>query len=319
MNRREILLKGFQRAHLLRMDNPVYWQQFERYIIEAVASDVSGRDITTESIFRPDMGAAAEVRTRQPCIVAGTEEAFHLYRHFGITAEVLKSDGSEAGESEVIFRLNGPVKSILAVERMALELLSRMCGIATTANKLAGMVQNAGSDTMVAATRKTLWGMLDKKAVAMGGGLTHRLNLNDAVLIKDNHLAELEKMGSIHPIRDALEKAMDFADVSAFIEIEVESKEEAVEAAEMMLRIRKRVAPDYPLAIMLDNFSPEGIRAALTLLQRRSLIGNVLIEASGGINEMNIAEYARTGVDAVSLGYITCSPETVDIKQKIIT
>lgn len=319
MNRKDILLKGFQRIHLLSMDNPAYKQQFERFIIESVVSDVSGSDRTTDSIFSADKEAVAQVFAREACVIAGVEEAFHLYRHFGIGAEQLKSDGSEVREGEQIFKLRGPIRSLLYVERMALELIRRMSGIATTTNKLVKTIQDAGCDMMVAATRKTYWGLLDKKAVALGGGLTHRLNLNDAVLIKDNHLAELKKQGSIHPIRDALERSLDFVNVSAFIEIEVTSREEAVEAGEMMLNIRKRVGPDYPLVIMLDNFSPEQIRATLKVLQRRNLLDNVLIEASGGVNDKNIIEYARTGVDMASFGHITCSPKMVDIKQRIIT
>jgi nicotinate-nucleotide pyrophosphorylase (carboxylating) len=166
-----------------------------------------------------------------------------------------------------------------------------------------------GYNTRVAATRKTSLKYLDKKAVFLGGGLTHRFGLWDSILIKDNHLEALKSEGVTGYIETAIAKASEFADKVGFIEIEVTSHEEAVRAARKFndLRLKK------PCVVMLDNMTPTAIEGVIETLRKGGLYDSVLLEASGEITPENIREYARTGIDVVSLGYLTHSARILDM------
>jgi nicotinate-nucleotide pyrophosphorylase (carboxylating) len=177
-----------------------------------------------------------------------------------------------------------------------------MSGIATSTRQLVKKIQRAKLKTRVACTRKTAPGLLyfDKKADLVGGGDTHRLHLDDMILIKDNHIA---MVGSL---QDAVRSAKKRASFSKKIEVEVSSATEALRAAQSGAHI-----------IMLDNFSPEQITKAVTLLKNRKVYGKILLEASGGITKENVVVFASTGVDIVSLGEITNSSEALDISLEI--
>jgi nicotinate-nucleotide pyrophosphorylase (carboxylating) len=164
-------------------------------------------------------------------------------------------------------------------------------------------IKKAGLKTKVACTRKTAPGLLyfDKKAVLVGGGDTHRLHLDDMVLIKDNHIA------IIGSVEKAVKKAKEGCSFSKKIEVEVTSMEDALAAAKAGADI-----------IMLDNFSPDQIKEAVKQLKKAGFLGKILLEASGGITTENILEYASTGVDIVSLGEITDSAKTLDISLEIV-
>jgi nicotinate-nucleotide pyrophosphorylase (carboxylating) len=177
-----------------------------------------------------------------------------------------------------------------------------MSGIATTTRKLVESIKKAGLKTKVACTRKTAPGLLyfDKKAVLIGGGDTHRLHLDDMVLLKDNHIAVA---GSLE---DAIKKVRKGVSFCKRVEVEVTNVEDALAAAKAGAEI-----------IMLDNFSPEQTVRTVKLLKRACFFGKVLLEASGGITSENIMVFASTGVDIVSLGEITDSPKALDLSLKI--
>ncbi|MDH5794394.1 MAG: carboxylating nicotinate-nucleotide diphosphorylase, partial [Candidatus Bathyarchaeota archaeon] len=216
--------------------------------------------------------------------------------------EALASDGEKIKEKQVLIKISGDTRTILSVERTLLNILSRMSGIATTTKKLKEKLQKTGLKTKVACTRKTAPGLLyfDKKAVLIGGGDTHRLHLDDMILIKDNHIA---LAGSV---AKAIKKVRERASFSKKIEVEVARIEDVLAAAKAGVNI-----------IMMDNFSPKQIEKAIKLLKKASFFGNVLLEASGGIKTENIIEFASTGVDIVSLGEITDSTRTLDISLEI--
>jgi nicotinate-nucleotide pyrophosphorylase (carboxylating) len=182
-----------------------------------------------------------------------------------------------------------------------------MSGIATETKHLVDSLRNY--QTRIAATRKTLLRYLDKKAVFLGGGLTHRFGLWDAILIKDNHLETVKKEGKTNYIETALTRASKYLDEVNFIEIEVTSHEEALTAAQIFdaLKLKK------PCVIMLDNMKPALIRETLEALREKNLYDNLLIEASGDITPKNIRKYAKTGVDVVSMGYLTHSMKALDL------
>ncbi len=267
-----------------------------------LAEDVGEGDITTALIVQVGATGEAEVRFKESGVAAGIEESTVLLESLGLETQALFGDGDEVEANQVVMRISGDARTILSVERTLLNLLSRMSGIATATRKLVKMILKAGLKTRIACTRKSAPGLLyfDKKAVLLGGGDTHRLHLDDMVLIKDNHIA---MAGSL---REAVRTAKERASFSKKIEVEVPSAAVAVKAAEAGADI-----------IMLDNFSPKQVQVAMRLLEKAGFLGKVLIEASGGITAETVLAYASTKVDIVSLGEITESPRALDINLKI--
>jgi nicotinate-nucleotide pyrophosphorylase (carboxylating) len=267
-----------------------------------LAEDIGQGDITTALIVPAETTVEAEVISKESGIAAGIEEAKVLLESLNIKAEPLVTDGARVKSKQVLMKISGDARTILSVERTLLNVLSRMSGIATMTRSLIGKLRNSGVKTRVACTRKTAPGLLyfDKKAVQVGGGDTHRLHLDDMILIKDNHIAVA---GSL---KEAVGKAKENASLSKKIEVEVTNIEDVLTAAEADVDI-----------IMLDNFSPKHIEKAVGLLKKKKLYGKALLEASGGITAENILSFSSTGVDIVSLGEITQSARTLDISLEI--
>lgn len=267
-----------------------------------LAEDVGQGDVTTALVVPAETTVEAEVVSEESGIAAGIEEVKILLESLNIKAESLVADGAKVRTKQVLMRISGDARTILSVERTILNVLSRMSGIATMTRNLIGKLRNSGVKTRVACTRKTAPGLLyfDKKAVQVGGGDTHRLHLDDMVLIKDNHIAVA---GSL---KEAVEKAKENASLSKKVEVEVTKIEDVLTAAEAEVDI-----------IMLDNFSPRQIEKAVELLKKKKLYGKALLEASGGITAENILSFSSTGVDIVSLGAITQSAKILDISLEI--
>ncbi|MGD0494671.1 MAG: carboxylating nicotinate-nucleotide diphosphorylase [Candidatus Bathyarchaeia archaeon] len=267
-----------------------------------LAEDIGQGDITTSLIIPADTNVKASVVAKQLGIVAGIEEAKIFLQSLGLEVKASVNDGKEVRPGEALLRISGDARTLLAAERTLVNLLSRMSGIATATRNLVEKLRKAKVKTRVACTRKTAPGLLyfDKKAVLIGGGDTHRLHLDDMILIKDNHVA---LAGSVEK---AVEKARKHASFSKKIEVEVTKTEEVLPAV--------RAGADI---VMLDNFSPKQIEKAMTLLKREKYYGKVLVEASGGITTENITRFASTGVDVVSLGEITQSPKALDMSLEI--
>jgi nicotinate-nucleotide pyrophosphorylase (carboxylating) len=176
-----------------------------------------------------------------------------------------------------------------------------MSGVATTTRKVVDIV---GDEVLIAPTRKTLWGWLDKRAVMLGGGGTHRLNLNDAVIVKDNHLALLD--GNLAEVVERLERST--ADCR-FVEIEVDNVGDAVTLAAKLSDSTINAAR----VVMFDNMNPTEIEDALTQIKMRDHYKNLLFEASGGVDMDNVATYAKTGVDIISMGCLTTGAKSLDM------
>ena len=264
--------------------------------------DLGQGDVTTHLLIPEKVMVQAEIIAKETGVAAGIEEALILLESLGIKAKPLVKDGQKIAKGKVLIKIEGNAKNVLASERTVLNLIARMSGIATFTNRIVRKVRKAGYKTVIACTRKTAPGLeyFDKKAVLLGGGDTHRLHLDDMILIKDNHIA------IVGSVKEAIKLAKKQASFSKKIEVEVSNVNEAIEAAKAGADI-----------IMLDNFTPEEVKDAINRLKKENLRDKVLIEASGGINEKNIVNFAAAGVDIISLGALTHSVKALDISLEI--
>jgi nicotinate-nucleotide pyrophosphorylase (carboxylating) len=270
------------------------------YLLHFIEEDAPFGDVTSTAVI-PDISCKAIIRAEQPGVIAGIKEVSLLFSHFGVSVQSLIQDGDMVGRGDSLLLLNGDAKKILLVERTALNIIGRMSGIATETKKITNIVSAINPACRVAATRKTCPGfqVLDKKAVMIGGGDPHRMNLSDGILIKDNHLV-------LVPLLTAIQAAKK---VSAYtkVEVEVESPDDAVSASKAGADI-----------IMLDNMSPEKITQTINILKRQSLRDHIIIEISGGINEEKLPEYAALDVDVISLGTLTHSVRNLSVNLEIL-
>lgn len=304
---------AFQRGDYLTIKNKHYRSWIEKFIIEEVEGDTGNSgDITSNAIIRHKKNIEALVFSRENGILAGIEEVKLLYHKNNIKVKQLIKDGDVLKKESVILRLFGSPKNLLRIERSALDLIQRMSGIATLTYNIKKKIKNKIG---IAPTRKTQWRYLDKKAVFVGGGYTHRLALWDSIIVKDNHLLVLKKEGVKNTILEALKRSFKKTSSTRFIEIEVRNTVEAIKAATIFSEYPKK---NKPFILMLDNMQPAVVTKTLKELRHRNLLDNVLIEVSGGITPFNIHKYIIRGVDIFSMGYLTHSSTALNIKQKII-
>lgn len=274
------------------------WCVVDKLIKDALVEDVPDQDITTTSIVGPDSRSRVELIAKEEGIVAGLEVFSRVFQIIGdVEIEYYADDGDRVHCGQVIGRLTGSTRSLLTGERVALNFLQRMSGVATLANEFVERLE--GSETKLLDTRKTTPNMriLEKYSVRMGGGCNHRSNLSDGILIKDNHI---KAAGGIKKAMDLVRENTSFV---RKIEVEVESLEEVNEALEAGADI-----------IMLDNMDRETMRQAVALIH-----GRAITEASGNITLANIGEVASTGVDYISTGALTHSYRVLDLSMKNLT
>jgi nicotinate-nucleotide pyrophosphorylase (carboxylating) len=250
-------------------------------------------DITTQAVVPPDATVEAVIGARQPGVVAGLDAALLAFELLDpdLRIEQLCADGARISRGDVVARISGGAHGVLGAERTALNLLSRMSGIATATRALADAI--IGYKARIICTRKTTPGLrtLEKEAVRLGGGANHRFGLDDAMLIKDNHIA---MAGGVHA---ALERAKRHAGHLVKIEIEVDTLDQLAEALEVRVD-----------AVLLDNMNPETLRRAVAMVD-----GRAVTEASGRITLETVAAVAATGVDLISCGWITHSAPILDL------
>lgn len=264
----------------------------------ALAEDLGLGDPTTEALISPDWHGIASVRVKASGVLAGLPVAELVFRRLDVSVATIRlvEDGTPVEPGQIVARIEGPVASILRAERVALNFLQRMSGIASETAAYVREVR--GLPVRVVDTRKTAPGLrlLDKYAVRMGGGHNHRQNLSDGVLIKDNHLAALQTFAGMS-VADAVREARRRASHTLNIEVEADTLDQVREALDGGADI-----------ILLDNMSVEQMREAV-----RMVGGRAVTEASGGINLSTVRAVAETGVDLISVGSLTHSSKALDI------
>ncbi|MDJ0785845.1 MAG: carboxylating nicotinate-nucleotide diphosphorylase [Myxococcota bacterium] len=264
----------------------------------ALEEDLGPGDVTSQHVLDAAAKGRAVIEAREELVVAALPIAARVFAlvdpELGVSLEI--EEGKQAAAGAALLRIEGSVRSILGAERTALNLLSRTCGVATWTRRFVDRV--AGTGAAIVDTRKTLpgWRVLDKYAVAVGGGINHRAGLHDAILIKDNHVAAAGGVGA------AVTRARASAPPHLWLQAEVESAEQAEEAL--------AAGAD---ALLLDNRSVEETRALVERFGDR-----IVLESSGGITLDNVRDYAETGVARISLGALTHSAPAVDVALEMI-
>ena len=273
------------------------YTNIKKELLRFISEDIQSGDIT--SVLLPKKKIKAKIISREDGVLAGIKFAGDIFRLKGCSVQTIKKDGTKLKPNQIILQVSGNARTILSCERTALNLLSRMSGIATQTNYLVSQIKKYSKKTNLYSTRKTAPGLryFDKEAVKIGGGHKHRMALDDMVMIKDNHLLVCNSIEAYY--EQALKKHKHF-------EVEVENQKDAIFAAECGATI-----------IMLDNFSPTQIKKTITTLQKKKLRNGVKLEASGGINSKNINAYAKTGVDIISIGSITNSVKGLDLSLEV--
>lgn len=266
-------------------------------IDSALTEDQAFNDPTTQTLIPGHVVGSGVLRAKAIGVLAGGQVAAAVFHRIDpqLDIEFLLDDGAALDPGQDIATVYGPATSILRAERTALNFIQRMSGIATATNHYVNAV--VGTNARIVDTRKTAPGhrYLDKYSVRMGGGYNHRLNLADGILIKDNHLAARASLEE--PLGDVVRRAISLASHTIRVEVEVESLEQVHEAVEAGAHI-----------IMLDNMPVPMMQEAVGIIA-----GRASIEASGGITLETVREVAETGVDLISIGGLTHSPDALDI------
>lgn len=270
-------------------------------LLDFLEEDLPFGDITS-SIIPADKNINARIEARENLKLFGIQYVGILLDYFEIQYRLLKKDGEWVRKGEKIAILSGNGRQILQLERTILNLLSHLSGITTLTHFYVMKAKAVNPAVKIACTRKTLPGLrfFEKEACLAGGADPHRFSLSDMILIKDNHIKILGG------VEQALKEAKKLVSFTKKIEIEVENKEDVLKAAELGADI-----------IMLDNMEPQEIQEVVALLEKRKIRDKVILEASGGIELENIEEYAKTGVDIISVGRITYGAYHCDISLEV--
>ena len=272
-------------------------------ILSFLQEDIGTGDITSASVLPQHRAVYATILCTgsNESITCGLEEAQTVFDICGCSTELVMRDGSLVRKGDVVMNVRGEARSVLKAERTALNLVMRMSGIATITRAFVTLVQQSDPEVKIAGTRKTAPGLryFDKKAITIGGGYSHRMRLDDMVLIKDNHLEVAES------IERTVQAAKDKVGAGVKIECEVKNTEEAIRAANAGADV-----------IMLDNFSPPEAESAIRAI--RELGTPVEIELSGGINLGNVIDYVKAKPNIISIGYLTHSSAAIDYSLAIV-
>ncbi|WP_044642570.1 carboxylating nicotinate-nucleotide diphosphorylase [Risungbinella massiliensis] len=267
--------------------------ELRRFIREALNEDIGAGDLTTECLVPANHQSSAYLMVKQDGVIAGLSVVAQVFQELDtqVVCTPLVTEGQKVSKGMIIAQIIGSTQAILTAERVALNLLQRMSGIATLTRDLVDQIE--GSNCHILDTRKTTPGLrqLEKYAVRMGGGTNHRFGLSHGVMLKDNHIAFAGNLSK------AVEKVRQQVGHMVQIEVEVDTLEQLSEVLKLDVN-----------AILLDNMEPDILKKAVKMIN-----GKVWVEASGGITPETIRSVAETGVNAISLGWLTHSAKALDI------
>lgn len=280
---------------------PDAWEQIDRLLDLALAEDVGPGDATTLALATAESTLKAQFAAREEGVLAGLEVIRHLFARIDphVVLTPVKQDGEAFAKGDVLVRIEGPARAVLTGERLALNILQHMCGVATETRKYVRAVE--GTRAGIYDTRKTKPGhrALEKMAVVLGGGCNHRQGLYDMILIKDNHLA----LAHIPDAAAAVRRARENSRLEVMVEVDT-------------LEQFAQVLPEEPEYVLLDNMGPAKLQEAVTMADdfaAKTGKRRPKLEASGGVNLKTVADIARSGVDRISVGAITHSAPSLDI------
>jgi nicotinate-nucleotide pyrophosphorylase (carboxylating) len=267
-----------------------------------IAEDVRSGDLTTELTIPADKTAVATIYARENAVLAGIEEVAAIAEFSGLTHEILAFEGNWVNPQDPVMRLKGKARTLLTIERVSLNIIQRMSGIATKTYKMVSAAREVNPRVKIACTRKTTPGFryFEKRAVIIGGGDPHRYALDDMVLIKNNHITAA---GSVHAAVSAAREGVSF------------SKKISCEARTLQ-EVQAAIAAGADI-ILLDNFKPKDVGGVIEVLEQEGTRKKVILEVSGGINEDNIREYARNKVDVISSGALTHSYNAANFNMRL--
>ncbi len=344
LQKEQQLRQAMFRGASLHLENADYLRAVSAFTAELLATDVGGGDLTAKALRLAARPTTAQVLAKTAGIAAGIAEFSWLLKQGGLRVDARKQDGDAFACGETLLDIEGSRADLLLYERVGLNLLQRLSGIATMTHNLQQRIRSIHPGTFILGTRKTPWGLLDKRALHLGGGGTHRLGLWDAILVKNNHLALLADREE-DAVCIAAQRAWECRGAAAFVEIEVRSEASAIAAAKAFRSLRdadrhpetesqdesrhqtvrqtkaaeaaSRQETPCPCVLMLDNIAPREAAHILGALRAQNLLDDVLIEASGNISESNLQGYAEAGVDAISVGALTHSVQALDLSQRL--
>ena len=267
-------------------------------LLEFLKEDVGEADITTDATVSHLAEAASTVAAMEDGVLAGLDEVLQLLDHEGLEYKTNFSDGDEIKKDDVILEISGNARKILSAERVILNIMMRMSGIATLVKNLSNLAEPYG--VKLAGTRKTTPGFreFEKKAIEIGGGWPHRSGLDDAFLIKDNHIAVAGLGGAIRRVKEC--------GISRPVEVEVSTSEDALTACNLGVDI-----------VMLDNMSPDAVEKTIKEIEKEGLRDKVKIELSGGITRKNLEQFLKSKPDIISMGELTTGAKWLDLSMRI--
>ncbi len=272
------------------------------FLNRALAEDIGDGDHTSLSTIPADAMGKAKLLVKEDGILAGVDIAIRVLQLVdpSLAIEKLMDDGSPMRKGDIAFYVSGPSRSITIGERLALNIMQRMSGIATKTHRIQSLINSTKCKLLD--TRKTTPGFryFEKLAVKIGGGVNHRIGLYDMILVKDNHV---DYCGGIKPALQHVRQYLKDTGRNLKVEVEARNLKEVEQILEENLAFR----------ILLDNFKPEDLKKAIEYIN-----GRVLTEASGGINESNVLEYAQCGVDFISMGALTHQIQSLDLSLKAV-
>lgn len=306
-SRSTVIRNAFDAVEELDLQKPSYGEAVLALFSRMLNEDLGQGDVSLfpQETYRTNY--RARIIAKSPAIIAGLEETIFFLDSKNIKCSTKYRSGDAINTGDVLLTMDGRATLILSLERTILNILQRFCGIASMTHSYVDRI--SGTSAFIAGTRKTLWGLPDKRAVQCGGGLTHRLGLHDAAILKENHLAILHQSKNQNLFKQAISDIIATYPYLKFIEIEVTNAEEFMRT----LPYLRQITAPFPFVIMFDHFTADQIPELIGKTKQLHLYNNILFEASGNISLETVRDYAESGVDVISVGALTHSVTSADL------